>query len=94
MKSPFVVVYWEGGLVERVSFSRWLHFIVTPNHKMALPNPGSAMPSMSAKCFAGLRIGQTYWGYDFIVPRVRKELKINIKPFVEWRGGKLTPGYQ
>lgn len=82
-----IVVDWEGGDIRSVGLREWLRFIRTPLEQMALPNPGRPMTAYQGKCFAGIKIGRSYFGYDFIIPRLRKQKGWEIRCCAELRGG-------
>lgn len=95
MKSPLIIGYWEGGEFEHVSLPAWLRFIATPPERMRFPAPPYSEPSPhNAKCFAGVMLGRRFWGYDFIIQRLRRLPKYkNIRPLAHWRGGVVCKGY-
>lgn len=86
MASPLLLVYWEGGDIIRASLREWWRFIVTPPNKMVLPNPGRSADPRAAKCFAGVQLGNRYFGCDFIIARLQKSRGVKAS---RWRCNKM-----
>lgn len=75
------ISYREGGtLVRCTKFKTFWKFIRSSPYDYA---PSEGLQQYQAKCFAGIRIGLTCYGYDFIIGR--RWRKWNLCPLRAWR---------